>query len=137
MKRYRTEISIKILGPVLAVFALTIFLVYKEAGYVHEILILLGAVLVFSLYIIYGIWYEISDNQFLKVRAGIFYKIDVPIDKIHTIEKTNSILSAPASSMNRIEVKYNKFDSVVISPQHREMFIQDLLNINPNINVKL
>jgi hypothetical protein len=137
MRKYRTEVSYLLLGTVIAIFASSMYMIYREGGSIMEILALLTGTLLMSLYLIFGISYEISEHNILKVRAGFFYKINVPIDKIHTIEKTNSILSAPASSLNRIELKYNKFDSVVISPQHREMFIQELLNINPNINVKL
>lgn len=137
MKKFRTEVSLLVIGPVLAIFVLTMFLIYQEGGSIQEVLAMLGGTLALSLYLIFGIWYEITNDNILKVRASIFYKIDVPIEKIHTIEKTNSILSAPAASLNRIEIKYNKYDSVIISPNHREMFIQELLKFNPDIEVKL
>lgn len=137
MKKYRTEVSWKILGPVLLIFSIVMILIYKSGGETKEVLAFLLGTLAMVLYLIYGIWYEIADDYMLKVRAGVFYKINVPIEHIHTIEKTSSILSAPASSLNRIELKYNKYDSVVISPQHRDLFIQELLKINPNIEVKL
>ena len=136
MKKYRTEVSWKIIGPILAIFSLTMFFVYQSGGNIKEVLALLGGTLALTLYLVLGIWYEITDNYMLKVRAGVFYNINVPIEHIHTIEKTNSILSAPASSLDRIELKYNKYDSVIISPRHRDLFIQELLKINPNIQVK-
>jgi hypothetical protein len=137
MKKFRTEVSWKILGPILFIFGITIFLIYKSGGNIDEIFALIGGSLALTLYLVYGISYDISDLHTLKVRAGIFYNINVPIEQIHTIEKTNSILSAPASSLDRIEVKYNKYDSVVISPKNRAEFIQELLKINPNITIKL
>lgn len=136
MKKYRTEVSWKIIGPILAIFSLTIFFISQSGANTNEVLILVAAALVLALYLVLGIWYEISDDSILKVRAGVFYNIKVPIEHIHTIEKTNSILSAPASSLDRIELKYNKYDSVIISPRHRDLFIQELLKINPNIQVK-
>jgi hypothetical protein len=39
--------------------------------------------------------------------------------------------------LDRIAVVYNKFDEVLISPKEREAFVQELLKINPNIEVKL
>ncbi len=137
MKKFSTEVSWKILGPVLLIFSIVMFLIYQSGAETKEILAFLFGALALVLYLIYGIRYEITDNYMLKVRAGVFYNINVPIEHIHTIEKTNSILSAPASSLDRIEIKYNKYDSVVISPKHREIFIQELLKINPDIEVKL
>lgn len=43
------------------------------------------------------------------------------------------MLSSPALSLDRLEVFYNKFDSVIISPQNKEDFIVALQNINPAI----
>ncbi len=137
MKKFRTEVSWKIVAPVLVIFSVTMYLIYQSGGNAEEVIALLGGVLAATMYLVYGISYDMSDGHTLKVRAGLFYKINVPIEHIHTIEKTNSILSAPASSLKRIEIKYNKYDSVVISPKNREEFIQELLKINPNITVKL
>jgi len=46
---------------------------------------------------------------------------------------TNSILSAPALSFDRIEIFYNRFDSIVISPGDNAAFIADLKEINSAI----
>lgn len=137
MKKFRTEVSWKVAAPILGIFSLLFFLIYMDGGNVEELIALFGAILAVTMYLVYGIRYDISDGQTLKVKAGIFYNINVPIEQIHTIEKTNSILSAPASSLDRIEVKYNKYDSVVISPKNRADFIQELLKINPSITIKL
>lgn len=138
MKKFRTEVSWSILGPIFAIYSLTSFFIYISEGYNDiTILSLSAGIVVLTLYLIFGISYEIVNDEILKVRAGIYYKIDVPIANIHTIEKTNSILSAPASSLKRIEIKYNKYDSVVISPQHREVFLSELKRINPNIEIRV
>jgi hypothetical protein len=61
----------------------------------------------------------------------------IDISKIRKIEKTSSILSSPALSLDRIAVRYNKFDEVYISPKEKQNFLNDLLQINPNIEVKV
>ena len=53
------------------------------------------------------------------------------------IEKTNSILSSPALSLDRIAIKFNKFDEVYISPKEKQAFVDDLIKINPAIEIKL
>ena len=61
----------------------------------------------------------------------------IEILKIRKIEKTNSILSSPALSLDRIAIFYNKYDEVYISPKDRDNFIKDLLEINPTIEIKV
>ena len=69
----------------------------------------------------------------LKVKCSFFV---IDIATITKIENTNSVLSAPALSMDRIEVFYNKYDSVVISPGDKAGFIARLKETNPEVIVK-
>lgn len=76
------------------------------------------------------------DKDRLDIYYGFFsYKLSIDINSIRKIEKSRSILSAPAASMNRIEIHYNKFDSILISPKDQQEFIHNLCQINPNIIV--
>jgi hypothetical protein len=77
--------------------------------------------------------YTITDDGSLKVRCGFFVNILIEVNMIRKIEATKSMLSSPALSLDRLEVFYNKFDSVIISPQNKEDFIVALQNINPAI----
>lgn len=80
-------------------------------------------------------YYTISGN-ILKVRSGFIINITIDILKITRIEPTNTILTAPALSFDRLEVFYNKYDSVVISPSDKAAFIAKLKEINPGIEVR-
>jgi hypothetical protein len=42
-------------------------------------------------------------------------------------------MSSPALSLDRIEIFYNKFDSVIISPKNKADFVAELKSINPAI----
>lgn len=77
--------------------------------------------------------YTVRGDGSLKVRCGFFVNLLVDINTIRKIETTKSILSSPALSFDRLEVFYNKFDSVIISPKNKEEFIAQLQNINPAI----
>lgn len=79
--------------------------------------------------------YTVSGNT-LKVRSGIIINMVIDIASITKIEPTNSILSSPALSFDRLEVFYNKYDSVIISPKDKAGFIAKLEEINPTIVVK-
>jgi len=80
--------------------------------------------------------YIITENQ-LIVKCMFIVNDKIEILKIRKIEKTNSILSSPALSLDRIAIFYNKYDEVYISPKDRDNFIKDLLEINPTIEIKV
>lgn len=80
--------------------------------------------------------YEINENK-LTIRCGFIRYQKIPIQTIRKISETNNPLSAPAFSIDRLEIFYNKFDSVLISPKNKKEFIVHLTNLNPDIEVKL
>ena len=88
--------------------------------------------LLFVVFVSKSTRYIISGNH-LIVKCMFIVNDKIEISKIRKIEKTNSILSSPALSLDRIAIKFNKYDEVYISPKERQAFIDDLLKINPEI----
>ena len=86
------------------------------------------------LYLMISIKYEINESQLIIPQT--MGKMIIDISTIKSIEPTHSILSAPASSLDRLRISYNKYDDVVISPRRKEEFIRQLQTINPNIVFK-
>lgn len=86
------------------------------------------------LYLMVSIKYEINESQLIIHQA--MGKMVIDINTIKSIEPTHTILSAPASSLDRLRISYNKYDDVVISPRRKEEFIRQLQTINPNILFK-
>jgi|APGre2960657444_1045066.scaffolds.fasta_scaffold05090_5 hypothetical protein len=80
--------------------------------------------------------YIITENL-LIVKCMFIVNDRIEISKIRKIEKTNSILSSPALSLDRIAIKFNKFDEVYISPKEKQAFVDELLNVNPDIEIKI
>ena len=78
--------------------------------------------------------YIITDNQ-LTIKCLFIVSNKIDISKIRKIEKTKSILSSPALSLDRIAVKFNKYDEVYISPKEKQLFVDELLKINSEIEV--
>lgn len=76
------------------------------------------------------------DESTLKIYSFPFYNKKIPIESIVSIEYSRSLLSAPAPSLMRLEIIYNKYDSILISPQNREAFIDEVLKHNANVKVK-
>ena len=79
--------------------------------------------------------YIINENQ-LIVKSTWIVNERIDISKITKVEKSNSILSSPALSLDRLLVRYNKYDEVLISPKEKKEFIDELLKINPAIEIK-
>lgn len=77
-------------------------------------------------------------NGNLEVKTGLLGTQRIDIREIRTISKTFNPLSAPALSINRLEIKYgNNHDYILISPRHRDKFIAELKAVNPDIQINL
>jgi len=100
-------------------------------------LLILLLVALFIAYLMYQTKYTITDTT-LVVKSGFMVHIKIAVSDIISVSKTDSILSAPANSItDRIEIKYQGKKSVIISPKERDAFLNQLLKINPDIQVVL
>jgi hypothetical protein len=139
LRVYKSKIEY---GFLLAFFLLVILVIFgliikKES--MSSILInggIIIAIFVFLCYGIFSIRYFI-DGETLKIRNGFIYRKDIEISNIKSIKKSNSIISSPAAVFDKIEINYNKYDSVLVSPNDKESFANDLLAINPSIKLQL
>lgn len=77
--------------------------------------------------------YYVIDGEILRVKSGLFYNKTFNIKAFRKIVNTNSAINAPAASLDRIELFFNGYDSVVISPKNKEAFIAHIKSINPGI----
>lgn len=95
-----------------------------------------SGVFIFILHTFFFTTYTIKEGS-LKIKCGILMNREIKIESIKTINQTNTILSAPAASFDRLSIRYNQLDEIVISPRDQEKFCQDLKLINPKIAVTL
>ena len=77
--------------------------------------------------------YYSIEGETLKVKSGLFYNKTFNIKTFRKIVNTNNAINAPAASFDRIELFFNGYDSVVVSPNDKEAFIAQLKSINPDI----
>ena len=66
----------------------------------------------------------------------MIWNTKIEIKSIRKIYRTNNPLSSPALSLDRLAIVYNKFDEILISPKERNEFIDELLKINPSIEIQ-
>lgn len=127
MKIYRSKIDWWLMLIVYGAFVYPVVDGIRMKQYILS-LVFIGIILLIS-FLFYNTRYTIEGENLLIWRA----KID--INSIRKVYKTRNPLSSPALSLDRLAIVYNKFDEVLISPVERDDFIQELLKINPNIEV--
>jgi len=133
MKKYKSKISWKLIAFLAVMFSFIGFeVVTNPINWLALIVLLLC--LLFIIHLFTSISYTIIEDE-LKVKAGFLVNTKIPISFIHKIKETNNLISSPAASLDRLEIFYGKYDSIIISPMDKNEFIQDLLKINPNIEV--
>lgn len=136
---YYSKVSFPLVGFIFLVFFGPLIQVGIKQGVDQSFVFLLLGLVVFYgliLHMLYNTKYVIQGNQ-LKVFSGFIRFKPIDIQAIKKIEKTSNIISAPAASLVRIEVSYGRFDSLIISPRDKAGFAQALLEINPDITVKI
>ena len=147
MTVYRSKIDlcmwILISGIFVACFALEIITIIQEyqslsifATIMTLCSLLIPTVLIIN--VLRNTYYTIDDNsRTLLVKSGFIYNHINNIDKITLVKKTNSLLSSPALSTDRLEIRFGKFSRVVISPNDKDVFIEHLKRLNPYFETKL
>lgn len=130
MVRYRSKIGWII---ILAIAVLLVSFVHVMALDFFGIgtMIVLSTI-VFTVYLVFCTYYEIGKGT-LRVKSGFLLDRSIPIGTITKIEVTNNPISAPAISLDRLEVFYRDYESVIISPKEKSAFIAHLKQINPKI----
>lgn len=108
------------------VLGLAIFEVLKARSPVGILIVTAAAVLAVGL----PVWLMLTTNytirpDVLEVRSGPFQWF-IPRSEIHSIQPSRSLLSAPALSLNRLEIKYGQSKSILVSPKEQDAFISTL-----------
>jgi hypothetical protein len=80
--------------------------------------------------------YTIKEDE-LQVKSMFVVNQKIDISKIRKIDKSNSVLSSPALSFDRLVIRFNKYDDIYISPKQKVEFVEELLSINPSIQVEI
>lgn len=76
-------------------------------------------------------YYEIEGDM-LVVRSGLL-RSRIPVRAIESVRQTKSMMSAPAWSLDRLEILYGRGHRVLISPKERSGFLRALLAVAPQL----
>jgi hypothetical protein len=134
-KKYSSKVSYGLLTVVFTVFFSPLILNLIKSGInLNSTLISLFLMIIFGLitHMLFNTEYTIEENK-LKIKCGFFTYKPIEINEIKEITRSSSIISSPAASFDRIEIKYGKFEEMIISPVDKFEFAKYLTNLNPNI----
>jgi len=87
------------------------------------VIILVGiAVVALLVWLLVGTHYTV-DRGTLRIVSGPF-RWKVPVDQITSVEATNSLLSSPALSLDRLRIRYGERRRIMISPADKAGFLE-------------
>ena len=137
MQHYRSEIDQSLYYGIIGITAVSGLPVLFIGETMPQLLV--GTIILLTIWFVHSCFYNTyytidSEQQLLVVKSSFLINQTIPIQNITKIIKTNSMLSAPAASMDRIEIKL-KHGAVTISPENRSSFIDLLTQLNPKIDV--
>lgn len=100
--------------------------------------IIISTVTAFILWVLLDTRYVLKNN-FLLYRSGPF-RGRIDITKINKIRNHSGlyvpVLMKPALDTKGFIITYNKFEEVFISPIKSELFLEELMKINPKIEIQ-
>ncbi|WP_162297880.1 PH domain-containing protein [Halalkalibacillus sediminis] len=82
----------------------------------------------------FGVKYELR-GELLILRFGPFWK-KIDVNTFQQITYSRSVIASAAMAIKRLEILYDNFQMVHISPKNEELFVQKMMEINPKIEVK-
>jgi hypothetical protein len=134
MTIYKSKIGPELVIPItLILISGGIFMGYEKIWIGFILILILAA---FIVHIFLATYYQVGENS-LRVKCGLLFDKTIPLDAIKKIKETDNFISAPATSLDRLEITYNKHDILIISPKEKEKFISHLTSINPKINIEI
>jgi hypothetical protein len=129
-KKYPSKIDLKLLIFVDAVLmANLVAMIYLQSV---TGIIIAALTSVFVIHIFVTTYYVITEDNFLIVKSGFLVNKKISIQDITSVKESNNILSSPALSFDRLEIRY-KDGTTLISPKDKESFIQELKERNSSI----
>ena len=126
---YKSKIGPPIIFPLCTVGGMFIAMVITRAW---PAVLIMGVLFLVLIHTYFNTYYTIAGNE-LKVRYGFIINKTINIDSIKKVVPTRDMRNAPALSTDRVEIFYNQYDSVLISPEDQAEFIERLKAINGEI----
>jgi hypothetical protein len=133
-KTFKSKVDFLLLLPVL------ILLLAAEAFMISNKMIIgivgVGILAAFVIYMCIDTLYVFTNDNKLKIRSGFIFRREIYIRSIKRIRPTRDHMPSPALSFDRLEISYNRYGRVVVSPNNKSEFIRELKEVNPRIRIE-
>ncbi len=126
---YKSKIDTWILAVLVAAMAICAFasvavILSSSRDTWWALLLTVGVGIGLPLWLLVSTRYTL-DSKLLIVRSGPF-EWRVPITDIASITPTESVLSSPALSLDRLCIDYGRSSKLMISPRNKEQFLREI-----------
>ena len=125
MKIYPSKIGLELVLPIGALFLWISSQMYTDKMWLGIIIMVLTSI--FLAYLFLSIKYGIEASN-LHIFGCFGSHLKIPITQIKKVSETYNPLSSAAASVDRLEILYNKYDSVLISPKNKKEFLASCLS---------
>ena len=132
-KTFKSKVEWIIMIPLAII--LTTAEIYMILHKVWPAAVLVALVSFFLIYLYRVTRYELTGDNKLRIRIGFLYSKEIAVQTIRKIKPIRNILASPALSRDRLEIFFNRYESVMISPNQKSDFINQLKQRNPRIRV--
>lgn len=134
MEKFKSKIDLWFILFLVLLFGLIqVRLVYDQSWIAFAFILFVVAFIVQM----YSTTFYSIENKKLLIKCGFFYNLSIEIESIKQISESYNIISSPAFSFDRLEILYNNFDTVLISPKEKLRFIEAIKKINPQTEIKI
>jgi hypothetical protein len=133
-KTFKSKVDLLFLIPILLVlvgaeaFMITNKILVGEIG--------VGLLAAFIIYMCIDTLYVVTGDNKLKIKSGFLYNREIYIKSIKKVRPTRDHRASPALSFDRLEISYNRYGRVVVSPNNKSEFIKELKEVNPRIRIE-
>jgi hypothetical protein len=132
-KTFKSKVEMVIIVPVIVLLLITG--AFTIVNRIWPAVIAISLVSLFILYLYLQTVYELTEDAKLKIKSGFLYHQEIYVNSIKKIRQTRNHLASPALSTDRLEILYNRYGRVLISPDEKSEFINQLRRLNPRITV--
>lgn len=134
MEKFKSKVDFGLILFLILIFGTVLIGSASDQKWIGFAFVLLVAA--FIVHVFLTTYYTIENDK-LKIKCGFLINSEIKIQNIKKISKTYNIISSPALSFDRIEILYNEFDTVLISPKDKFRFTEAIKKINPQIEIKI
>lgn len=130
----KSAISWWLFGPIILI--IMVFGYFKFLEESNSIWISLGVLLFIASFLI-NTKYTIYSDGTLKVISGFTPFPKINLHDVTAVVYTRNPISSPALSLNRLAIYKGNSLLIIISPQNREAFIEEMKKFNASLSVVL